>query len=172
MSECTDCELEVINCHDCEEFENYVMAINDLGKLKTIRRNLMLIKPSLEDTISGKIADWLVSVVGTMSCFYLFIVLATIPLVFPGLMSVVGYFSSGYLQLILLPLIMVAGNRADALREQKNEKEWKINLISNIIEEMIDNETLDKLNKHDVKSNGCENSIRPEEMLGVVSHES
>lgn len=137
------CEFELLNCHACDNFETYIHSINDLSKLKVVKRNLLLQKMQIEDSFNGKVADWLVTKVGTMACFYLFIVLATLPLIVSSWMGVIGYVSSGYLQLILLPLIVVAGNRADNLREQRMQKEWRINLINAVIEEIVDSETLE-----------------------------
>jgi len=143
MAKCDNCETEALNCHNCLEFETYVNTITDIQKLKQIKKLLIIQKPQVDNSFNGKIADFLVSKVGTMGCFYAFIVLATIPLIIPSLMQFLGYLSSGYLQLVLLPLIMVAGNRTDAIREQRNEREWKINLINAAIEELLEDETLE-----------------------------
>lgn len=142
MDNCFECKDEPMNCHTCEEFETYIAGITDISKLKYVRKNLMIQKPKIDDSINGKIADWLTDKVGTMWCFYVFIVLATVPVIEPKLMSTVGYFSSGYLQLILLPLIVVAGNRTDIIREQKNEREWKINVINDRIDELNNEENI------------------------------
>jgi hypothetical protein len=56
---------------------------------------------------SEKVAIWLTKVVGTMGFFWACAVLVTVPLFWKDAMPVVQYVSSGYLQLILLPLIMV-----------------------------------------------------------------
>jgi len=142
MGKCDNCETEVLNCHNCSDFDAYVSSISDLQKLKQIKKILIFQKPQVDNSFNGKIADLLVSKVGTMGCFYSFIVLATIPLIFQNLMQFLSYLSSGYLQLVLLPLIMVAGNRTDAIREQRNEREWKINLINAAIEELLEDESL------------------------------
>jgi len=142
MGKCDNCETEVINCNTCEDFDVYVNSISDIQKLKKIRKILIFQKPQNDASFNGKIADMLVAKVGTMGCFYAFIVLATIPLISQNLMQFVSYLSSGYLQLVLLPLIMVASNRTDAIREQRNEREWKISLVNAAIEELLEDESL------------------------------
>ena len=44
----------------------------------------------------------------TMACFYAFCVLALLPLAWPKLLPVVQFVSSGFLQLVALPLLAVA----------------------------------------------------------------
>jgi len=135
---CDTCVKDIVECHECEEFEMYVENNTDSKKLKEIRRFLIKEKIPTDNSISGKIADFLVSKVGTMSCFYFFMLLSTIPVIFPETMTVIGYISSGYLQLILLPLIMVSTNRTDMIRVQKAEREWKIHLVTDRIEELAE----------------------------------
>ena len=69
---------------------------------------------------------------------YIFIIMVTIPLLFPQTMPAVQYISSGYLQLILLPLIMVAQNRDNKVREMKAEREYRMLLIADRIDELQD----------------------------------
>ena len=143
--ECTSCTTEQkksINCHDCQNFDDYVNKQTNVEFLKEVKKYLIKQKPVLDESIEGKIADFLVDKVGTMKCFYTFIVLATVPLLVPALMPMLGYISSGYLQLILLPLIMVAGNRSAEIIKLKEEREWKINLVSDKIDELMDDELL------------------------------
>ena len=57
-----------------------------------------------------RLALWIVGVVGTMSFFVLCILLTFSPLEFPSIRETVLFISSGLLQLILLPLIMIKQN--------------------------------------------------------------
>lgn len=45
----------------------------------------------------------------TMGCFYAFTVLALLPLLWPQSLNVVQFISSGWLQLVALPLLAVSG---------------------------------------------------------------
>ena len=64
-------------------------------------------------TLNDRIATKASAAAFTMPFFWGCVVLVTVPLVFPAAMPVVQYISSGYLQLILLPLIGVAAVIAD-----------------------------------------------------------
>lgn len=149
MNKCNDCENIHVECWDCDHFENYVNITNDVDILKDVRKQLIIYKPEPDNSFSGKVADWLVSRVGTMKCFYLLAILTTIPLLFPITMPVIQYISSGYLQLILLPLIIVAGNRTDMIRQQVHDREWKISVINSKIDELID-ESLQNIRRGEI----------------------
>lgn len=58
-------------------------------------------------SINERVAVWTVQKVGTMACVYVFTIWALLPILDPNLQSVVFYVSGGFLQLVLLPLIMV-----------------------------------------------------------------
>lgn len=45
----------------------------------------------------------------TMTCFWIFNILALLPLIWPIAMPVIQFVSSGYLQLVALPLLAVSG---------------------------------------------------------------
>lgn len=78
-------------------------------------------------SVSQRIALWGIKHVGTMEFFYFCIVLVTLPLIFPTILPVVQYISSGYLQLILLPLIMVGQNLQGAHSELRAEQDYETN---------------------------------------------
>ena len=77
---------------------------------------------------SDKIALFITKHVGTMGFFYACAVLVTIPLIFPTTMPVVQYVSSGYLQLIFLPLIMVGQNLQGRHAEIRAEHDYETNI--------------------------------------------
>lgn len=54
------------------------------------------------------LAIHLSQVFSTMACFYVFLLLALLPLVDPKTLPVVQFISSGVLQLVALPLLAVA----------------------------------------------------------------
>lgn len=77
---------------------------------------------------TDKIALFVVKRVGTMGFFYACVVMVTIPLFFAQAMPVVQYVSSGYLQLILLPLIMVGQNLQGRHAELRAEHDYETNV--------------------------------------------
>lgn len=77
---------------------------------------------------SDKIALFITKRVGTMGFFYACAVLVTIPLIFPVTMPAVQYISSGYLQLIFLPLIMVGQNLQGRHAELRAEHDYDTNV--------------------------------------------
>lgn len=79
-------------------------------------------------TLQDHIALRATSVVGTMWFFYACAIMVTIPLIVPKVMPVIQYISSGYLQLILLPLIMVAQNLQSRHSETREENDYQVNL--------------------------------------------
>jgi uncharacterized membrane protein len=79
-------------------------------------------------TKTDKIALYITKRVGTMGFFYACAVLVTIPLIFAPAMPIVQYISSGYLQLIFLPLIMVGQNLQGRHAELRAENDYKTNV--------------------------------------------
>ena len=70
-------------------------------------------------TLGDRFALWIANKVGTLPFFWLCNALVVIPFIIPKAMSIVQFISSGYLQLVLLPLILIATNlqnRHDSLR--------------------------------------------------------
>lgn len=77
---------------------------------------------------TDKLALYITGKVGTMGFFYACLALVTIPLVFNSTLPVVQYISSGYLQLILLPLILVGQNLASRHSELRAEHDYETNV--------------------------------------------
>jgi uncharacterized membrane protein len=77
---------------------------------------------------SDKIALFVTKHLGTMEFFYLCVVLVTIPLIYPTTLPVVQYISSGYLQLIFLPLIMVGQNLQGRHAELRAQHDYETNV--------------------------------------------
>lgn len=75
-----------------------------------------------------RFAVWMTARVGTMVFFFACVILVTIPLIFKATMPVVQYISSGYLQLILLPLIMVGQNLQSRSADLRAENDYEINV--------------------------------------------
>ncbi len=79
-------------------------------------------------TTSDKVALFITKRVGTMGFFYACAVLVTVPLIFPTTLPVVQYISSGYLQLIFLPLIMVGQNLQGRHAELRAQHDYETNV--------------------------------------------
>ncbi len=75
-----------------------------------------------------KMALFITERVGTMGFFFACVVLVTIPLFVPKTMPAVQYISSGYLQLILLPLILVGQNLQGRHAELRAESDFQTNV--------------------------------------------
>jgi len=72
-------------------------------------------------TITDKIALWITNKVGTFPFFIFTILLSMSPFLIPSLMPAVQFISSAFLQLILLPLIMIGQNLQSAHSEARAE---------------------------------------------------
>jgi len=77
---------------------------------------------------TDKVALFITTRIGTMGFFYFCVILVTIPLFLPLTMPVVQYISSGYLQLILLPLIIVGQNLQGRHAELRAQHDYDTNV--------------------------------------------
>lgn len=77
---------------------------------------------------TDKIALFITSKVGTMGFFYFCLALVSLPLIFKSTMPTVQYLSSGYLQLTLLPLILVGQNLQSRHSELRAQHDYETNL--------------------------------------------
>ena len=75
-----------------------------------------------------KLAIWLTDHAGTMYFFYLCCVLALIPLVWVQSLPVIQFISSGFLQLVFLPLILLTQNLQNRHAELRAEEDYKVNI--------------------------------------------
>lgn len=79
-------------------------------------------------SVLDKFALYLTGRVGTMGFFFACIILVTIPLFIRSSLPVIQYISSGYLQLIFLPLIMVGQNLQGRHAELRAEHDFETNV--------------------------------------------
>jgi uncharacterized membrane protein len=77
---------------------------------------------------TDRLALFITKRVGTMGFFYFCLVLVTLPLLFKSTMPVIQYLSSGYLQLILLPLILVGQNLQSRHAELRAQHDYETNV--------------------------------------------
>lgn len=99
---------------------------NIKAKFAPVKNSYQVHKNSLSPL--DKFALFMTNKVGTMGFFFACVVLVTIPLVFASVMPEVQYISSGYLQLILLPLIMVGQNLQSRYTEIRAEHDFSTNV--------------------------------------------
>ncbi len=79
-------------------------------------------------TLQDRIALRATSVVSTMWFFYACFAMVSGPLILPATKDAVQYISSGYLQLIQLPLIMVGQNLQSQHSELRAENDYQVNM--------------------------------------------
>jgi uncharacterized membrane protein len=77
---------------------------------------------------TDKIALFITRKIGTMGFFYFCLVLVTLPLISNSTMPIIQYLSSGYLQLILLPLILVGQNLQSRHSELRAQHDYETNV--------------------------------------------
>jgi uncharacterized membrane protein len=77
---------------------------------------------------TDKVALFITRKVGTMGFFYFCLAFVTLPLIFKSTMPTVQYLSSGYLQLTLLPLILVSQNLQGRHAELRAQHDYETNL--------------------------------------------
>jgi hypothetical protein len=99
-----------------------------------------LVKKS--NNINDKIAVWIATHVGSMYCFYLFNVIALLSAKAAfethNLVPIVNWVSSNWIQLILLPAIMVAQNVAQAATDAKADADHiTLTYLANLQDEQM-----------------------------------
>jgi len=95
-----------------------------------------------KDTLNDKIAVWIGTHVGSMYCFYLFNVIAllSVKAAFEthNLVPIVNWVSSNWIQLVLLPAIMVAQNVAQEATEAKADADHTtLTYLANLQDEQM-----------------------------------
>ena len=86
--------------------------------------------------LTDKIALWITNKVGTFPFFIFTICLSMSPFMIPSLMPAVQFISSAFLQLILLPLIMIGQNLQSKHSEERADATYNATIRS---EENIEN---------------------------------
>ncbi|MDE2098553.1 MAG: DUF1003 domain-containing protein [Patescibacteria group bacterium] len=71
---------------------------------------------------------WIATGVGSTLFLVFCILLSFTPLAFPNTLEVVQFISSGFLQLVLLPIIVISGNNQQKHAELRAENDYEINL--------------------------------------------
>jgi hypothetical protein len=95
-----------------------------------------------EDNFSNKFAVWIATHVGSMYCFYLFNLLAFLSAKAAfethNLVPIVNWVSSNWIQLVLLPAIMVAQNVAQQASDAKAEADHvTLTYLANLQDEQM-----------------------------------
>ncbi len=107
--------------------------MNKIRTLEDLRREFTPIinvnefhKSHLSKT--DKVALFITKYVGTMTFFYICAVLVVIPFLYPTTLPIVQYISAGFLQLLLLPLIMVSQNLQGRHSELRAQHDYETNV--------------------------------------------
>jgi MFS-type transporter involved in bile tolerance (Atg22 family) len=95
-----------------------------------------------EKSFSDKFAVWIATHVGSMYCFYLFNLLAFLSAKAAfethNLVPIVNWVSSNWIQLVLLPAIMVAQNVAQQASDAKSEADhMTLTYLANLQDEQM-----------------------------------
>jgi hypothetical protein len=95
-----------------------------------------------EKTFSDKFAVWIATHVGSMYCFYLFNIIAFLSAKAAfdthNLVPIVNWVSSNWIQLILLPAIMVAQNVAQQATDAKAQADhMTLTYLANLQDEQM-----------------------------------
>ena len=130
--------------------------IKSLEDLKMLRKKIIHANEEHVDSLSvtDKIALWITNKVGTFGFFVFTIILTMIPFVFPQMMTLVMFISSSFLQLTLLPLIILGQNLQSRHTEIRAQSDFEINVkaeqeIETILKHLENqNELILKLVKH------------------------
>lgn len=126
-------------CAVCDNFERHVEIIENPLMIWAMRKNLIAqVKPAKGGRL-GEIASWVADkVVFTPGFFLVCNILAFTPLVWPGddVFKTVNWISSNWWQLVLLPLIGMAQKRQDRLNEFMNQRQYRILLLSERLDEI------------------------------------
>ena len=123
-------------CRICDEFEEHVNTEDKLPALLDMRKSLMKNERQRRVGFSDRIADFIVSKVLTMWFFYLCNFIAFVPLLWPQAMTILQFVSSSWLQLVFLPLLGVVANRQEALNSRRAEREYRMLLLNDRIDEI------------------------------------
>ena len=95
-----------------------------------------------ENNFNDKLAVWIATHVGSMYCFYLFNVIALLSAKSAfqthNLVPIVNWISSNWIQLILLPAIMVAQNVAQKATDAKSQSDHHtLTYLANLQDEQM-----------------------------------
>ncbi len=95
-----------------------------------------------ENNFNDKFAVWIATHVGSMYCFYLFNVIALLSAKSAfgthNLVPIVNWISSNWIQLVLLPAIMVAQNVAQTATDAKSQSDHHtLTYLANLQDEQM-----------------------------------
>lgn len=106
---------------------NKIESIVDLRKELTTIKNTNEVHRSHMSQLD-KMALAVTNIVGTMGFFFACVLLVIIPIIFRSTLPIVQYISSGILQLILLPLILVGQNLQSRHAELRAQHDYETNV--------------------------------------------
>lgn len=126
-------------CAVCENFERHVEAIENPLMIWAMRKNLISQVKAPRGGRLEELASWVAYyLVFTSGFFIICNTLAFLPLIWPSdvVFKIVNWVSSNWWQLVLLPLIGMAQKRQDRLNEFMNQRQYRILLLSERLDEI------------------------------------
>lgn len=127
--------MDLLNSPNDSLYANINKYMNTIKTLEDLRRELSPIQNTnevhrLHLTKTDRLALFITSHIGTMGFFYCCLILVTAPFFIPTLLPLIQYISSGFLQLIFLPLIMVGQNLQGRHSELRAQHTYETNIKS------------------------------------------
>ena len=104
--------------------------------LVNIRKGLIQHRVTADCSVQGIVADWLTAKIGTMWCMAAFLAFVCIPFALPPTLAIITFIGGTAIPLVLMSLFLISANRTDTLRELRAEREHRIQLVYDRIEEL------------------------------------
>lgn len=126
-------------CVECKKFEQHVQAIESPVLLKVMRRQIIDRGCRTKATRLERAATCVANrVVFTPLFFVVCNMLAFVPVLWPSdtVFKVVNWVSSNWWQLVLLPLIGIASKMQERQNDFRDERQYRILLISERLDEL------------------------------------
>jgi hypothetical protein len=133
--------IEAVNSGEIEADENMLQDFS-----KYVNKKFIPTSKLQAQSISDKLAVWLVANIGTMPFLAACFILVNTPIVFPKTLEVVNFIGGSYISLLLMPLIMIAGNLQQKRAEMREEAAFKLSIKQDIEIEWL-TYRLDKIQK-------------------------
>jgi uncharacterized membrane protein len=133
--------IEAVNSGEIEADENMLQDFS-----KYVNKKFIPTSKLQAQSMSDKLAVWLVANIGTMPFLIACFILVNIPIVFPKTLEVVNFIGGSYISLLLMPLIMIAGNLQQKRAEMREEAEFRLSIKQDIEIEWL-TYRLDKIQK-------------------------
>lgn len=129
-------------CMTCVKFEQHVQAVESLTVLQVMRRGLISTSKPPRGSLVEEWSSWIANkVVFTATFFLVCNALPFVAVVWQNDMvfKIVNWISSNWWQLALLPLMGLAGKRSEKVNDFRDERQYRILLIGERLDEIRGN---------------------------------